>query len=135
MYKIKTEIQIYYEDTDCGGVVYYANYLKFYERARTDYLSSIELHPKNLMARGIMFAVVSAQVNYLKPSRYGDTIVIESFIPEVSKASFTFGYKVFNKASNELINEGSTKIVAVDRDMKVWKIEPWFRKKLAAILK
>ncbi|MFH1226538.1 MAG: thioesterase family protein [Planctomycetota bacterium] len=132
---MKTEIEIYYEDTDCGGVVYYANYLRFYERARTDYLSAIGLHPKDLMNRGIMFAVVSAQVNYLKPSRYGDTIVIESFITEASKASFTFGYKVFNKSSNELINEGSTKIVAVDKDMKVWRIEPWFRKKLTAILK
>ncbi|MFA5794376.1 MAG: thioesterase family protein [Candidatus Brocadiia bacterium] len=132
---MKTEIQIYYEDTDCGGVVYYANYLRFYERARTDYLAALGLHPKELMSRGVMFAVVTAQASYLKPARYGDTIVIESFITEVSKASFVFGYKVCNKETGELINQGSTKIVAVEKNMKVWKLEPWFMKKISAVPK
>jgi acyl-CoA thioester hydrolase len=132
---MKTEIKIYYEDTDCGGVVYYANYLRFYERARTEHLAALGLDPKDMVGRDIMFTVVTANSTYLSPARYGDIIIVETAIIEISKASFTFGYKVYNKTTNELLNEGKTKIVLVGPGMKVKKLEPWFHEKLAALPK
>ncbi len=65
------EIRIYYEDTDCGGVVYYANYLKYFERARTDYLEQRGLSVAQLMKEGTVFMVVHAEINYKSPARYG----------------------------------------------------------------
>ena len=128
---MKTEIKIYYNDTDCGGVVYYANYLKFFEQGRTEYLNAVGLSPKELMAQGILFAVVTADVVYHRPARYGDTLVIDTFVTEIFGASVSFGYKVFNKESNQLLTEGNTKVVLVDTNMKVRKLEPWFREKLS----
>ena len=66
------EIRIYYEDTDCGGVVYYANYLKYFERARTQYLEERGLSVAGLMNEGTVFVVVHAEVDYRSPARYGD---------------------------------------------------------------
>ncbi|MBI4713511.1 MAG: acyl-CoA thioesterase [Planctomycetes bacterium] len=90
------EINIYYADTDCGGVVYYANYLKYFEYGRTEYMRQRGLDPSELTKSGIVFTVVTADVVYHAPSRYGDTIIVDTYIVETSRASFTFGYKVHN---------------------------------------
>ena len=68
------EIRIYYEDTDCGGVVYYANYLKYFERARTQYLEDCRLSVMDLMNAGRVFVVVHAEIEYRAPARYGETL-------------------------------------------------------------
>ena len=68
------EIRIYYEDTDCGGVVYYANYLKYFERARTQYLEERGLSVAELRDGGTQFMVVHAELDYRSPARYGDTL-------------------------------------------------------------
>jgi acyl-CoA thioester hydrolase len=76
------EVRIYYEDTDCGGVVYYANYLKYFERARTQYLEDRGLSVAGLMQAGRVFVVVHAELEYRAPAYYGDTLEIETTIPE-----------------------------------------------------
>ncbi|HSV90356.1 MAG TPA: hotdog domain-containing protein, partial [Nitrospiraceae bacterium] len=63
------DIRIYYEDTDCGGMVYYGNYLKYFERARTQYLEERGLSVAELMKEGTMFVVVHAEVDYRSPAR------------------------------------------------------------------
>ncbi|MDH4251480.1 MAG: YbgC/FadM family acyl-CoA thioesterase, partial [Nitrospira sp.] len=68
------DIRVYYEDTDCGGVVYYANYLKYFERARTHYLEDRGLSVAGLMAEGTVFVVVHTEVHYRLPARYGETL-------------------------------------------------------------
>ena len=68
------EVRIYYEDTDCGGVVYYGNYLKYFERARTQYLEERGLSVAELMKEGTVFVVVHAEVDYRSPARYGDRL-------------------------------------------------------------
>jgi acyl-CoA thioester hydrolase len=80
------EIKIYYEDTDCGGVVYYANYLKYFERARTHYLEERGLSVAGLMKEGTVFVVVHAEVDYRSPARYGDWLVIETVVSENGRA-------------------------------------------------
>ncbi|WP_455244354.1 YbgC/FadM family acyl-CoA thioesterase, partial [Petrachloros mirabilis] len=65
------DVKIYYEDTDCGGVVYYANYLKYFERARTHYLEERGLSVARLLEEGRAFVVVRAELDYRTPARYG----------------------------------------------------------------
>ena len=82
-------VKVYYEDTDAGGVVYYANYLKYFERARTEALTSIGL--SNLQVKeqfGAFIIVKSCNIEYKKPAHLEDELSIRSFIKSISKASF-----------------------------------------------
>lgn len=112
------EIKIYYEDTDCGNVVYYANYLKYFERARTEYMNEHGIDSKRYHEEGVFFVVAAAHVNYRSPARYGETIIVDTWISETSRVSFTFQYKITEKQTKRLIVEGDTKIVMVDTNMK-----------------
>ena len=96
-------LKVYYEDTDAGGVVYYANYLKYLERARTEALSTIGL--SNLQIRdkfGSLIIVKSCNIEYKKSAKLEDELKIRSFIKSVSKTSFHM---------NQIITNGETTIV------------------------
>jgi acyl-CoA thioester hydrolase len=117
------EIRIYYEDTDCGGVVYYANYLKYFERARTEYLESRGRSVAGLMEQGIVFVVVHAEVHYRSPGRYGETLVVETSVSDVTQASFTFSHVVREKVSGRVVVEGSARLAATDGNGKVKRLD------------
>jgi len=117
------EIRIYYEDTDCGGVVYYANYLKYFERARTQYLEERGLSVADLRDQGTQFVVVHAEVDYRSPARYGDTLVIETSLAGTSQVSFTFAHVLRERASGRIVVEGSAKLVTVDDQLKVKRLD------------
>ena len=96
-------IKVYYEDTDAGGVVYYANYLKFLERARTEALSSIGLSNLKIKDKfGALIIVKSCNIEYKKSSQLEDELSIRSFVKSVSKTSFFM---------NQFITRGEEKIV------------------------
>ncbi|MBM4121313.1 MAG: acyl-CoA thioesterase [Nitrospira sp.] len=118
------EIRIYYEDTDCGGVVYYANYLKYFERARTDFLEQRGLSVAGLLKEGTQFMVVHAEVDYRSPARYGETLVIDTRLADCGKASVTFAHVIRERTSRRLIVEGSAKLVATTLDNKVKRMAP-----------
>lgn len=83
-------IRIYYEDTDSGGIVYYANYLKFMERARTEWLRAEGFEQDELIAKdNVIFAVRSVQVDYLSPARFNEELVISTKMIKKGKASIT----------------------------------------------
>jgi acyl-CoA thioester hydrolase len=117
------EVKIYYEDTDCGGVVYYANYLKYFERARTEYLESRGRSVAALMEQGTVFVVVHAEVNYRSPGRYGETLVVETSVSDVTQASFTFAHVVREKVSGRVVVEGSARLAATDGQGKVKRLD------------
>ena len=117
------EVRIYYEDTDCGGVVYYANYLKYFERARTQYLEDRGLSVSELMQAGRVFVVVHAEVEYRAPAYYGETLDIETTIPEMSPASITFAHVVRERRSGRLIVEGSARLAVTDGNGKVKRLD------------
>lgn len=117
------EIRIYYEDTDCGGVVYYANYLKYFERARTHYLEERGLSVAGLRDSGMQFMVVHAELDYRSPGRYGETLVIETTLAAVSQASFTCTHILRERTSGRLVVEGSAKLVAVDDQLKIKRLD------------
>ena len=92
----KHQVKIYYEDTDAGGVVYYANYLKFLERARTEALINIGV--SNIKIKNDFKALIivkSCNIDYKKPAFLEDDLIIKSYITSFSKTSFTMRQKIF----------------------------------------
>ena len=88
-------VRVYYEDTDAGGVVYYANYLKFFERARTERLRQIGFEQDELrQSLGVLFVVKSVQVNYLKPAHFNDSLLVSAQVTEVKRASLLFAQEI-----------------------------------------
>ena len=93
-------VRVYYEDTDSGGVVYYANYLKFMERARTELLRSIGFEQDKIQQElGILFAVVSANIQYKKPARFNDELNVITSIASLGKASISFKQSIYLKST------------------------------------
>ena len=91
------KLKVYYEDTDAGGVVYYANYLKYIERARTESLKKIGLSNLQLKDKfGINIIVKSCSIEYIKPARLEDKLNIKSFIKSATKTSFLMKQTIFN---------------------------------------
>ena len=117
------EVKIYYEDTDRGGVVYYANYLKYFERARTHYLEEQGLSVSGLMKEGTVFVVVRAELDYRSPARYGDTLLVDTVVSDLSTASMTFAHIVKEKASGRVIVEGSARLASTDGHGKVKRLD------------
>lgn len=117
------EIQIYYEDTDCGGMVYYANYLKYFERARTQYLEERGLSVAGFMKEGTVFVVVHAEVDYRSSARYGDRLVIETVVSDMTAASFTFSHVIRERESRRVVVEGSARLAATNGSGKVKRLD------------
>jgi acyl-CoA thioester hydrolase len=88
-------VRVYYEDTDSGGVVYYANYLKFMERARTEWLRALGFEQDALAARhGVLFAVRSVRIDFLKPGRFNDQLTVTVELARCGRASVTLHQRV-----------------------------------------
>jgi acyl-CoA thioester hydrolase len=126
------EVRIYYEDTDCGGVVYYANYLKYFERARTDYLERRGYSVSELMKQGTVFMVVRAEVNYKSPARLGDILTVETTLDTSKNASVTFAHVFRERTSGRVIVEGSATLATTDAEGKLKRLDPEIKKALDA---
>jgi acyl-CoA thioester hydrolase len=112
----KWPVRVYYEDTDAGGVVYYANYLRFLERARTEWLRQLGFGQDALMRdSGIVFAVRQVRIDYLLPARFDDELVVEATVGEVSKVSLTFAQRIL-RAPDRVLAEATVKVVCLDKD-------------------
>jgi len=110
-------VRIYYEDTDSGGVVYYANYLKFMERARTEWLRHHGFEQDELIrSEGVIFAVRNVEADYLSPARFNDLLTVSASIVEQGRASLGFHQEVRREADNKLLCQGRIKIVSLKSD-------------------
>jgi len=124
------DVKIYYEDTDCGGVVYYANYLRYMERARTEYLASRGYSVKILMDQGTIFMVFRVEIDYKAPARYGDTIEIETWVSNVTRATMIFEHVMREKMSRRVLVECRAKIVAVDENARPKRLSEEYVEKI-----
>lgn len=106
-------IRVYYEDTDTGGVVYYANYLKFMERARTEWLRAEGFEQDELIAKeNVIFAVRSVQADYLLPARFNEELVITTQVIKKGKASISVEQVV--KRDNDVLCKAIIKIASLN---------------------
>lgn len=93
-------ISVYYEDTDAGGVVYHSNYLKFFERARTEWLKSMGISQTALLADDIAFVVKRAELDFRIPARFEQSLTVESEVIEMRKTSLTFRQRLMDDDGN-----------------------------------
>lgn len=109
--------RVYYEDTDAGGIVYYVNYLKFMERARTERLRELGF-AQSVMAgdENLLFVVHSSEARYLKPARLDDELLVSAEVIELNRASLRFQQRVRRAVDNVLLCEGQFLVACVRAD-------------------
>ena len=131
--QFKHKVKIYYEDTDAGGVVYYANYLKYLERARSEAIYSLGLTNTNLQKdHDTLIIVKSCNIEYKKPAKLEDQLEIKSSIISISNTSFKMRQKAFR--DSELITDCEIHLVIVDKKGKPSKIPEILKKKLEKLV-
>jgi acyl-CoA thioester hydrolase len=110
-------VRVYHEDTDGGGVVYYANYLKFMERARTEWLRARGFEQDVLLRdRRVLFAVRTLSMDYHRPARFNDLLEVVSRIAEVGGASLTFAQSIRRADSTEVLCGARVKVACIDAE-------------------
>ena len=108
-------VRVYYEDTDSGGVVYYANYLRFMERARTERLRDLGFEQNRLRRdQGVLFTVHSIQVDFRKPARFNDALEVTADIADQRRASLTFYQEVRRAGETDVLCSGHVRVACVD---------------------
>ena len=122
--------RVYYQDTDCEGVVYYANYLTYFERARMEYLEHSGLDLLELKDKGVLFAVAKAEISYKFPARLGDILDIYTKVEKVGASKIVFSYEVRRDKDNKLLALGSTVLVCISEDFRPIPLPEFVRKKI-----
>lgn len=106
-------VRVYYEDTDAGGVMYHANYLNFFERARTEWLRALGFHQRDLQRDfGIVFAVRHLEIDYIAAARFDDALTIESTVEPAGRVAFAFHQRMLDESAR-LLSEARVKVVCV----------------------
>lgn len=108
--------KIYYHDTDSGGVVYYANYLKFLEEARTEFFLSKGINLNELIIEKVLFCVADVNIKYKAPAKYADELTISTRIDKMGNVHIDFWHEI--KRSEILISECKTRLVCIDSNFR-----------------
>ncbi len=119
------KVKIYYEDTDAGGVVYYANYLRYMERARTELLLEKGINVAEYHNKGFLFAVVHVDINYKKPAKLGEIIEVVTEVTELSHVTITLRQLVFRE--DDLLVEAAVKLACINGTGKPQRLPEEFR--------
>lgn len=117
-----TTYRVIYGDTDQMGIVYYANYLRWFERGRSEFLRQIGLPYSTIEHQGFHFPVTEVNCRYASSARYDDVIQIETGLVDLGRASLSFAYQITRHVDQDLLATGSTKHACVDRTGKVTRI-------------
>lgn len=114
------EKKIYYHDTDCGGVVYYANYLKYLEEARTEYLLSRGIELTKLAEKGILFVVARVEIDYKAPAHYQEKLLVSAKVEEVKLSTVKFFQEI--RKADETVVKATTTLVCVGKDLRPMRV-------------
>ncbi len=125
-------VRVYYEDTDTAGVVYYANYLRYLERGRTEWLRALGVEQLRLAQEaGLVFAVRSLNIEYLKPARLDDRLAVLTALTLLGRAQVTLKQQI--ERSGETLVEASVRIACLDtKKMKPAALPEEIRRKMGA---
>jgi acyl-CoA thioester hydrolase len=124
------ETRIYYGDTDAGGVIYYANYLKYFEKSWFEYLAARGLSLAEWEEKGVYFTIKRVEVEYISQTRYGEIIQVQTEVSEKTRASFTFQHRVTLKDTGRLLAEGKNQMVCITKEGKLRRLPEEFLKGL-----
>lgn len=124
------KIKIYYHDTDCGGVVYYANYLKYMEEARTEFFAEKGISIKELAASGVLFVVARQEIDYKFPAVYADILDVKTRISDIKSVKMIVEHEI-NNQDGRLICIAKTVMVCVGPDIKPRAIPDDFKARIA----
>ncbi|MEP7703019.1 tol-pal system-associated acyl-CoA thioesterase [Paraglaciecola sp. 25GB23A] len=130
----KHAIRVYYEDTDAGGIVYYANYLKFFERARTEWLRNLGIEQDKLLERSVGFVVKRVEMDNHAPARFNQLLCIQSEIVELKRVSLVFKQKIISPSDQCLVS-ATIKVACVNLSkMKPQAIPAYILEELARVI-
>ena len=118
-------LKVYVEDTDFQGFVYHANYIKFFERARSEFLKDNKISQKELRINNLAFVVKRIEVDFLFPGRLGDELVVESLIEKKSNARMIFKQDIVNRNDNKKLCSGMVEVCLIDIESKKPKRLPY----------
>lgn len=108
-------VRIYWEDTDASGVVYHANYLRYFERARSEWLRTLGYDQESMrVQQGVAFTLASVEIRYLRPARLGDELEATTEVAELKRASLTFHQQLRRPLTGEVLAEASARAGCVD---------------------
>ena len=128
------KIRVYYEDTDAGGIVYYANYFKFTERGRTELLRDLGVSQSEILKKyDIKFIVHSVSMKYINPAFLDDQLTVETKINNLKKASVDFNQNVYKVLNNKKIDivKSKCRIVCINSNQKINAIPDLILKKFS----
>lgn len=118
-------VRVYIEDTDVGGVVYYANYLRFLERARTEFIRSLGFPRVIQLEAGVSYVVHSLNIQYRKPAVLDDQLWVTAQVTELGKTYFQFRQQVLREPDGELLADAEVKVACVDaQSLKPRRLQP-----------
>ena len=129
----RTECRVIYGDTDSGGVVYYANYLRFFEAGRTEILRAHGASYRALEEQGYIMPVVECHSRYKASARYDDLLIVETSIQDVRKMSCRFNHRITHAEDQRLLVKGYTIHACVDLHGKLTRFPDYFMEKLQAL--
>jgi acyl-CoA thioester hydrolase len=116
------DIRVYYEDTDAAGVVYHANYLRFFERARTEYLRERGLSVSELAAQGQVFPVVRMEIDLKAPARHDDLLSVVTQPVRSGKSSFTLRQQVLRREDGKLLVDALITLACINESLRAIRI-------------
>ena len=123
-------LRVYYEDTDLAGIVYYANYLKFIERARSEMLKNANVNQMDLIKRGYFFVVRSLKADYLKPAYFEDSLKVITEVAKIKGASIILQQTIFR--SEKVLFEASIRLALLDKSGKAVRLPATIRQLLGS---
>tara|TARA_B110000090_G_scaffold197711_1_gene235932 strand:+ start:1103 stop:1498 length:396 start_codon:yes stop_codon:yes gene_type:complete len=123
-------LRVYYEDTDLAGIVYYANYLKFIERARSEMLKKANVNQMDLIKRGYFFVVTSLKADYLKPAYFEDSLKVITEVAKIKGASIILQQTIFR--SEKVLFEASIRLALIDKSGKAARLPANIRQLLGS---
>jgi acyl-CoA thioester hydrolase len=122
-----TAYRVIYGDTDQMGVAYYANYLRWFEMGRTEWLRQMGVPYRRIEEMGLRFPVTYVSCHYRRPARYDDLLIIETVLSSIANASLNFSYRVYRSGHDEIIAEGETRHACVDGTGRITRIPAAFK--------
>jgi len=126
-------IRIYFEDTDSGGVVYHSNYLKFMERARTEWLSAVGIDQRHLKQDNhIMFVVHRIDIQYKLPARFNDNLIVKSELKDIGSSKIEFRQMIYR--NDEMLIDASVDVACIDSEkFKPVRIPPTIKQAMESL--